>query len=229
MNYLLFLRPLRPFIVTASCLFSLPAFAVDVPIADDAMVISTSANAGFNYGAHVNLNVSGVTTSVRWSYLKFNVAAFVPAGTVADDVERAVLRLYPNTVTAAGTISAYSVLASWIEGKGSGVAATGGSISWNTKALSDTVAEGSFTLATADADEFIALDVTSLVKDWITTPSSNFGIVLKPVGTTVNVAFDSKENITNTKQPALNITLAKKRILPRGDVSMGIFAGGTPP
>ncbi len=212
--------------------------AIDVPIADDAMVVASSTT--FNYGIHVNLNVSGLASSVRWSYLYFNVANFVPAGTKPDDIEKAVLRLYPATVTTAGAISVFNVTGPWLEGRKNGAAGAPGTttppvlpeITNTNKPTDEGVPETTFTLQTTNADEFFSLDITLLVKEWLGGPpaTTNFGIVLKPAtGSVVNVAFDSKENTTNTKQPTLNVTLVKKRTAARGDLSMGTFTNGPTP
>lgn len=209
------------------------AKAIDVPVADDAMVISSSA--ANNQGAHINLNVSGLASSLRYSYLKFNVAAFVPAGTRPDDIEKAVIRLYPSVVTTAGTIAIHNVTSVWVEGKKNNTTASAGELSWNLRPTEDATPEATVPIALVDADEFLSLDVTILLKEWLTvapaTPATpNFGIVLKPAAASpVNVAFDSKENITNTKQPTLDVTLVKKRTLPRGDLGMGAFTTGPTP
>ncbi len=198
-------------ITVAAIVTSIPVMAIDVPVADDAMAIS--GNPTNNAGIHVSLNVSGLASSIRYSYLKFNVASFVPAGTTPDDIQKAVIRLYPSVVTTAGSIAVHNVTGSWVEGKKNNTAASAGELTWNIKPTEEASPRSTFTIATTDSDEFQTVDVTALVKEWLGGPPSttNFGIVLKPAsGSLVNVAFDSKENISNAHQPTLDITYDKK-------------------
>ena len=64
------------------------------------------------------------------------------------------------------------------------------------------------TVAVSGSDQFISFDVTSLVQQWLTTPASNQGIVVDPVGSSVAVYFDSKESVTTSHQPVLQIVQA---------------------
>ncbi len=198
-------------ITAAAIATSIPAMAVDVPIADDAHVYQLSpAN---NFGVTGTLQVLGSATQARWSYMKFNVASFVPAGTTPDDIAKVTLRLFPSTITAAGQIGIHNVTGAWVEGKKNNTAGAAGDLTWASKPGEEAIADATFTLATTDADEFIAFDITDLVKEWLATPpvTANYGIVLKPTtGSTVNVSFDAKESTANSHQPTLDITFSKK-------------------
>lgn len=217
-------------IKAAAIATTVSAHAIDVPIADDAWVGSNTPS--YNAGGDPRLIVSGVAATTRWSYLKFNVASFVPAGTKADDIDKAVIRLYPVTITTAGSISIFNVTGAWVEGKKANTAASAGELNWTNKPTNEATQETAVTLATTDADEFLSLDVTVLLKEWLGGPpvTQNFGILLKPsTGSLVNITFDSKENSTNAQQPTLDVTLVKKRIRPLGDLSMGTFKSGPTP
>ena len=201
-------------ITAAAIATSIPAMAVDVPIADDAHVYQLSpAN---NFGVTGTLQVSGSATQARWAYMKFNVASFVPAGTTPDDIAKVTLRLFPSTITAAGQIGIHNVTGAWVEGKKNNTAGAAGDLTWASKPGEEAIADATFTLATAEADDFIAFDITDLVKEWLATPpitpiTPNFGIVLKPTtGSAVNVSFDAKESTANSHQPTLDITFSKK-------------------
>lgn len=87
------------------------------------------------------------------------------------------------------------VTGSWTESTTSGAGpAYNGSVS-------ATIPVASFAL-----NQFVALDVTDVVKNWITTPASNQGLMLRPNGT-VTVVFDSKEATSRGHEPELDITL----------------------
>jgi hypothetical protein len=104
-------------------------------------------------------------------------------------VLEAKLIVFPDKVTTAGTIDVYQVTSAWTEG----------SVTYATKPTIDTTA---VTSATANyANEYVILNVTSLVQKWLTNPAFNFGVELRGVSTT-NVTLDSKEN-TGTSHPAV--------------------------
>lgn len=222
-------------------------------LADDTCVIQGSPT--FNYGASPNLHLIGTSNAHRWTYLKFDLTylKYDPVTKVStpaslsevvkpEDIESAEVRIFVNNVTAAGSFAVYTVQASWIEGSKAGAASVPAAapteLNWNNKPASDAVQEGLtavgvptvYSLAATDEREFKRLDVTELVKDWMTSPNpaANFGIVLKPIGTTVSATFDSKEQTTTGNRPSLVITLVKKRTPARGDLSMGTFTNPAP-
>lgn len=66
------------------------------------------------------------------------------------------------------------------------------------------------TVAVSAANQFIAVDVTAQLKNWVTSPGSNFGLYLAPaLSAPATIAFlDSKENTATGHQARLDITLA---------------------
>jgi Collagen triple helix repeat (20 copies) len=60
-----------------------------------------------------------------------------------------------------------------------------------------------FTASTAG--QYVTLDVTSLVQNWITTPATNFGVALS--SGTANLLLDSKENDETAHPATLDITI----------------------
>jgi hypothetical protein len=59
----------------------------------------------------------------------------------------------------------------------------------------------------ANPDDYIYVDATAAVQNRITTPGSNNGLIITPIGG-VNVAFDSKESTTTSHPAQLLITLS---------------------
>lgn len=59
-----------------------------------------------------------------------------------------------------------------------------------------------------DKYEFITIDVTSLVRDWVDGATANFGIAIAPsAGSPLAVEIDSKENAKTAHEPALRIVV----------------------
>jgi hypothetical protein len=201
-----------------------PTHAVDIPPEDDALVYETGANAGYNFGAGPNLVVVSTTGSRRWSYLRFDPARYLPTGTVAADIKHATLRLYVNSLTTAGSVDVYACPSAWNEGKahwnGSGGTAAGTNISWNNRPVPTGSPLATFTVSSGENADFVVLDITGLLQDWITNPGSNYGIVLEPNGT-VNLAFDSKDTFDTPNRPAIDVVLADSNTTLLGNSTTG--------
>ncbi|PYY15738.1 MAG: hypothetical protein DMG61_06325, partial [Acidobacteria bacterium] len=57
-------------------------------------------------------------------------------------------------------------------------------------------------------NHYLVIDVTELVRDWVNNTQPNYGIALVPAGD-ISVAFDSKENGSNSHDAELNVQLEK--------------------
>src|SRR5882757_1272289 len=134
----------------------------------------SSARPTVNSGAISNLNVSaGYTTLIQFDL------GLLPTGTTAAQVSRAVLRVYCNRVNTSGLVSVQPVNGAWGEY----------SVTYATLPVLGSAAQG---ITVSQAGEYGAVDVTSLVQGWVTTPSSNNGLAL--TAGSADVQFDSKEN-----------------------------------
>ena len=137
------------------------ARATEGVVVADAYVNSTHASV--NYGGLSNLYVSGTGTAL----IRFDLSS-LPAGTTASQIGAASLKLYVNRVNTSGLVSVQPITGSWSEST-----VTYASYS---SSLTLGTAVASFTPATAQ--QFIVIDITSLVQSWVTTPSSNNGLAL---------------------------------------------------
>jgi hypothetical protein len=201
------------------------ANALEVPVHADAHVMQN--NATFNYGGGLNIGVQSNSGSVREAYLRFNPQPYLPQGVGSSDIAQVWLHLYVNTVSTPGTFKAYRVTSNWIEGRKAG-ATESGTITWNNRPLTSSTELFSVTLSSSNEQNYIAIDVTDLVKNWIDQPGQNYGVVFKHFGT-VNVAMDSKEDTSTSHPPKLDIVLKHRRVHPLGDVTMGSFTNGPQP
>lgn len=206
------------------------AHGVTVPVLRDALVAQVAPT--WNYGGRVDFIVTGSTTVACYAFLKFDPLAALPSFVVPADVEKATLYIFVDSITTAGTFTVDAVPApttaspAWLEGNKPGAAAVAGTLTWGTRPADQAPPADVAKLvlaASAITKEYVAVDVTKMVRDWIVTPSANNGMILRAAGVspTANATFQSREG---AHPPFLSIALATKRVVPQaGDLSMGAF------
>jgi trimeric autotransporter adhesin len=169
---------------------SVPVSAQQAPPSADTFTLNTTPKT--NYGQSPLLAV----TSGASTFIQFNLSELPPNATVS----KATLRLYVDAVTGAGTFDVYEVNTPWTEGglnftnaPAPGLSATG------SKPVS---------ISSASGNQFVLVDITTLVQDWVNGTVANNGIALKLTSSTGGVSFDSKESPLTSHEPELEITLA---------------------
>ncbi|MGB7552890.1 MAG: DNRLRE domain-containing protein, partial [Candidatus Korobacteraceae bacterium] len=168
------------------------AFGQAPPLAD---VLTYSPTPNQNYGSYTSLFVQKGGGAISASYIKFNIATLPPGATVT----KATLRLFVNQVAAPGSFDAYQLNTSWTE---SGLTYS------NAPALgSSATGNHPVSLSSASVNQFILLDVTSLVEAWANGSLPNNGLALAMTTSSGAVALDSKESIYTSHQPELEIVL----------------------
>jgi len=180
----------RASFLTALAVFPVMAWAQPVLLDD----IYYSGGTAFNNSM---LSVQGVNQKV--SYLRFNHISNLPVGTTGDKVAKATLKLFVQSVTGAGKFTVNPVNPAapvWAE-PGPAIA----------PALMPAIGPG-VNVGLASKGEWVTVDVTGLVKNWLPPISiANKGIAL--VGNaTANFAFDSKEFNGTGHEAMLEIELA---------------------
>ena len=126
------------------------------------------------------------------AYLKFDLST-LPAGTIGTNIAKATLVLYVRTVKHAGSFDVVAVNGAWTE-------------STVTSATVPSPTEVEATGVGAALNEFVTVDLTGLVKDWVDGTVTNDGIALIPNGSDVDVQFDSKEGTKAVLPARLLIT-----------------------
>ena len=183
---------MRPISRTLASVLSLPLFATLVmaqsapPAADTYTISSTPSN---NYGGQGILELN----SGDLVYVQFNLAT-IPTGTT---VAKATLRMYVDNVAAPGSFNVYPVTSAWTE--------TG--LTYATAPTLGALTAGPVAVGYGTVDQFLTIDVTSLVQGWMTTPSTNNGVALQLVGSTGDFSFDSKEATYYSQAPELEVAL----------------------
>lgn len=187
------MRPTLQPLVAATLLALAPAaFAVDAVLFADTYV--DTAAAGSNFGTAPKIVVGGTASAL----VRFNLST-LPVTTTAADVVTASLLLYVNKLDAAGAVEARLINGGWSEAK------------VNVGNLPPVAAAGTGpTGEVTTQGKFVRIDLTDAVKQWLTTPAGNFGVLLSPTlaapGTLVS--FDTKEDTASAHEPTLDIVLA---------------------
>ncbi|MFN7918407.1 MAG: DNRLRE domain-containing protein [Vicinamibacterales bacterium] len=187
---------------------ALPVQAADVPVVADTYTSTTlPAN---NFGLLGNLNVGGGATGL----VRFDLST-LPAGTAGSVVAKATLFLYVNKVNAAGAVDVTAALGNWTETTVNQATFPG---------FGAPVATG---VPTSAAGQWIAVDVTSIVRTWVDLPSANFGFTVAPAASApaTSVILDSKENTLTSHGARLDITLSG----PQGPVGPTGLTGAAGP
>ncbi len=182
----------------------MPLYAIDAPLLDDTYAYQSSTYTGTNFGNAVELRVLKSGTATVRTYLKFDLST-LPAGTTAAQITKATLRLWVDPSSATfGAMDVTPVTGSWIE-KG-----TGGMTATNSASLSYGPVEVAGWVGATAPNEFVTLDLTDLVRDWVGGTLVNGGICLAPNAsvTAMNIYFDSKETTATSHEPKLEIVLS---------------------
>jgi hypothetical protein len=171
-----------------------PAAAVLARLSDDAHV--SLAARTVNFGSAPTLLVQGPGPTAVQAFVRFDLTT-LPAGTRGADVARAVLRLWVAKVTRGGMFDVHSVRGGWSEDALTAANAPG-------RGRDELIG---ITVSPRDRNQFLVVDVTELVQEWLDRTLENNGLVLVPNAAGVSVEFDSKENPTTSHEPELEITL----------------------
>ncbi|MFZ1769882.1 MAG: DNRLRE domain-containing protein, partial [Caldilinea sp.] len=169
----------------------------------DTYVDSATADASFARADVLRINL-GATAFRQRTYLRFDLAA-VPPGAAIQSAE---LDLY-QTVGSAGSILVYGVASDWDATK----------TTWNNQPDVGSFESWNAPATTNQYISFTSRIFTSLVQDWVSQPTRNFGLMLDTGAVTGDGReFHSAEN-SSGQTPRLSITFALPRIRVCDDVN----------
>jgi hypothetical protein len=177
-----------PILLLLLCL--LPWVGAYGQITPSADAFTNTGSATTNFGANVLLNVSGAQET---SYIQFNLGS-IPSGA---QVSKATLKLYVHTVTAGGSFNVDFVNGSWAES----------TITSNLSPALGTMIAASVPITAASKNQYVLIDVTSALQEWLAGSQPNDGIALVANGS-FNAGFDSKESATTSHSPELDVVFA---------------------
>ena len=170
---------MKRLIFTVLALFSAVAHSLTLNVSGDT---SSALNASGDVD-DASLTVRGRSTAsnATGSYLSFSLAN-VPSSLEGQDIEKAVLRLWLEEVSRAGSLSLEVIESDWSESD-----AEYGS-------LPITSYSKKIRIKKSQKKNFIYVDLTELVRIWIDSPASNFGVALLPDKSRFSGTFSSKES-----------------------------------
>lgn len=182
---------------TVIALSPFASFANTVHVAEDAYTMADRPNR--NGGSDKRIEVRDQTGKDRIGFVKFDFST-VPDDVVVDDIVKATLRMWIERVHSPGTIEVQRVDADWDET----------SITASSSPSHGFVA-ASVAVTDVDEDHFITVDVTDLVKDWVTGAAipfdNNFGIALVAIDG-ARVKIGAKETV-NEHEMQIEIALGQ--------------------
>ena len=172
----------------------------------------SSVSPGSNYGTGTAINIGGGNTGL----IQFDLSQ-LPAGLTADNINKATMTFYVNTVATAGGVDISQVTSGWTEG---GVN-NGNRPTYLSPFLSN--------VTTGTNRQFVTVDVTQLVKDWVTGVAANFGVQISAAVAAPGTAIvlDSKENQTTSHPAFLDVVI--QSVGPQGPTGPQGAAGATGP
>src|SRR5438874_3325316 len=152
-----------------------------------------------NNGTDATLRIEAGSGDASNVFVKFKLTSSLPAGTTAADISKATLKLFVGKLHTAGSFDVFRVLSPWSEQDKTVNPSINGS--------PDVIG-----IPVNGENQFVVIDVTQLVKDWLNGGLPNNGIVLVPsAGSTVDSEFDSKEDKDTSHEPRLEIVMPKAR------------------
>ena len=154
---------------------------------------TNTAASATNFGSAATLGVASGDASIQTAYIQFDLSA-IPADYGATNVAKATLKLYVNRVTAAGSFNVDYVNGSWVEK----------TITTNLAPALGTTIASSVPLTAASSNNYLQIDVTSAVQEWLNKSQTNDGIALV-ANSGLAATFDSKENTTQSHPAELDI------------------------
>ena len=156
---------------------------------DDAYTLTSSPTKNFGTAKSLAVESTGAT-----AFIRFDLSS-IPSSVTGSMVAKGTLKIFVDTVPTAGSFNVDLVTSTWTE---ESITAN------NTPTLGSAIASA-IPITTSDKDQYILVDVTPAVVDWL-NGTSNDGLALVPDGK-VSFTLDSKEATTTSHPAELEIVL----------------------
>jgi hypothetical protein len=157
----------------------------------------TYVSSGFpttNYGTAGSMTVGGGNTAL----IQIDVSRLVAAGVTSTQIQQATMVVFVDRVITGGGMDVAEVTSPWVE---------------STVNFATQPTIGAPFLSNVPAavqSSYVAFDVTNLVKGWVTTPSTNYGVAFMAAAAqpSTEIFLDSKESTTTSHAAVVNVILA---------------------
>ena len=177
-------------------LAAFPAGAVVITESADTYVDSASPNTAFVESPSINVSQHA------FGLIRFGLTA-LPTGTTTSQITKATLQLWqmPDSPNVAGSISVYEVTSDFAMR----------TVTYNTRP--SLAAAPVATVVLPGNSRYVEVDITPLVKKWMTAPTGNYGIAVLPASfpTSLDVHLGTKWNLAASQPPILDISLTGAR------------------
>ena len=180
------------------CLVPLTGSASTSVVVADTYLSTT--NPTLNFGTATTLNIGPGNSAL----IQVDLST-LPPGLIASDIQKATLTVYVNKVFVAGALDISQVNSAWFE-------------STVTQNTAPSISSPFATVPVNSSGSFVTFDITTLVKQWVTGASPNYGVAITASAaqpaTTVNL--DSKEATSTSHSAFGDVVLAVGTTGPAG-------------
>jgi Collagen triple helix repeat (20 copies) len=152
----------------------------------------SSSSAANNFGTAAAVNVGNGNTGL----IQFDLSA-LPPGLSASQVSKATMTFYVSSTVVGGSVDISQVTSAWTEG----------GVNFNNRpTYLPPFATG---VPTANPRQYVTVDVTQLVQDWVTGVAQNYGVQISAAAAAPStvIVIDSKENQTTSHPAFLDVVL----------------------
>ena len=158
-----------------------------------------SDRANNNYGGATDIHAE---QGFRNGLVEFDLSTLPADATITG----AILELFlTNDGSNAVQVDVHRVSRSWVE-NGATWNRYDGTNNWSTAGGDYDAAAAASTIVPTGNNTWHQWDITTLVSDWLTNTSPNYGLMLRQIGARDRVQFASSENGTATRHPKLTIS-----------------------
>ncbi|MCU1234379.1 MAG: hypothetical protein JWP63_2346 [Candidatus Solibacter sp.] len=166
------------------------AWAAGANASADTYVSSTSPAS--NFGTATAINIGGGNTGL----IQFDLSG-LPAGLAAANVNKATMTMFVNTVAVGGAVDIAQVTSPWTES------------TVNNNNRPTYLSPFLLGVPASASRQYVTVDVTQLVKDWVTGVAPNYGVQISAAASAPStaIALDSKENQTTSHPAFLDIVI----------------------
>jgi hypothetical protein len=179
--------------------------------------------------SNVTTNNNGKVTLVYADFyatplLKFSLTG-LPQNLIADDIAKATLFIYIVSVPTAGRFQLSQVAGTWNEY----------AVTYSSRPLFQLPSLTTNAISSTNIGNYFAIDITEMVKSWVTDPANNFGLTMKPdpATPTAAITFDSKEQTTTSHPAFIDVVLSGQPNIgikgDKGDIGLTGLTGATGP